>query len=153
MAGLRFGCFLRFLRCLRFAKPRYTERTLRRVQFHVSPPFHTFCFRDVIAGGFTPHLISHKSGFHRKFPIKGQHFVLFVYKHILHLSRLAHWLWRRCFLLDFTKAIVYPTSLLCCSGVGAVRVSSPEPSSASLPFPWMVFLYTLSPCVDCCCLF
>ena len=36
LAGLRFGCFLRFLRCLRFAKPRYTERTLRRVQFHVS---------------------------------------------------------------------------------------------------------------------
>ena len=41
LAGLRFGCFLRFLRCLRFAKPRYTEQTLRRVQFHVSP-FHLF---------------------------------------------------------------------------------------------------------------
>ena len=31
---LRFDCFLHFL-YLRFAKPRYTERTLRRVQFHV----------------------------------------------------------------------------------------------------------------------
>ena len=36
LAGLRFGCFVRFQRCLRFAKPRHTERTLRRVQFHVS---------------------------------------------------------------------------------------------------------------------
>ena len=33
LAGLRFGCFLRLPRCLRFAKPRYTERTLR---IHVS---------------------------------------------------------------------------------------------------------------------
>ena len=42
-AGLRFACFC-FLRCLRFAKPRHTKRTLRRVQFHVS--------QSIIARGF-----------------------------------------------------------------------------------------------------
>ena len=44
--------FLRFLRCLRFAKPRYTERTLRRVQFHVSQvsPFARYhCLRVYLA--------------------------------------------------------------------------------------------------------
>ena len=73
-----------------------------------------------------------KKIFHKKYSIKGQLFVTFVHQHILHRLRLAHWLWRRCFLLGFTKAIVYLCRSICCSGVGAVCMTSPEPSSAIL---------------------
>ena len=34
--GFALAASCAFLRCLRFAKPRYTERNLRWVQFHVS---------------------------------------------------------------------------------------------------------------------
>ena len=34
-----------------------------------------FSHLSCVAGGFTSHFISHKSGFHKKYPIKGQHFV------------------------------------------------------------------------------
>ena len=77
------------------------------MQFHASLLFHHFCLREVIAGGFTSHLTSHKSVFHKKYSIKGQHFVNSFSYTSSTVLRLAHWLWRRCHLFGFTKAIVY----------------------------------------------
>ena len=76
-----------------------------------------------------------------KSPIKGQHFVQILHYFISSTLRFALWLWRRCFPLGFTKAIVLPTSFPCCSGVGAARVTSPEPSSAFSPLSWMVLSF------------
>ena len=59
--------------CLRFAKPRYTERTLKRVQFSRFTPF---CFRDVITGGLPRNKYLIKSGFYKKHPINGQYNLL-----------------------------------------------------------------------------
>ena len=52
------------------------------------------------------------TGFHKKYPIKGHIFVQCYNNYILpFFCVLALWLWRRCFLVGFTKAIVYSTSL------------------------------------------
>ena len=57
LAGLRFGCFLRFPRYLRFAKPRYTERTLEGAVSR----FTLFASEMLIAWGFTSQQISHSN--------------------------------------------------------------------------------------------
>ena len=98
------------------------------MQFHVSPLFHHFCLREVLAGGFTSHLTSHKSVFHKKYSIRGQHFEnLFSYisstacdlhtgsgvgasffgftKAIVYLCRFML-LRHRCCLYDFTRALL-----------------------------------------------
>ena len=101
------------------------------MQFHVSLLFHHFCLREVLAGGFTSHLTSHKPVFHKKYSIKGQHFVnLFSY-----ISSTACDLHTgsgvgASFLVSPKPSSAYVVS--CCSGIGAVYMTSPEPSFATL---------------------
>ena len=117
--------------------------------------FHTFNSEICIAWGFTSQQISHgKRGLQGKYPTQ---WPLLLYKLLFKLSHLPltwhiayTWLWRRCFLRGFTKALdlllrVYASSP---SGVGAFLGISPEPSSVHicLPIWWMVFfVWTLWP--------
>ena len=108
LAGLRFGCFLRFLRCLRFAKPRYTERTLRRVQFHVSQvsPFTRYhCLRVYLASISSFALASPWN--HTHYIIGHQAFVFFLlnFDILLGCSSEPSRSGVGAFLLDFTKTL------------------------------------------------
>ena len=96
--------------------------------------FHTFCFRDVIAWGFTSQTISLKHGLSQEIPnSRPNPFVQCDNNYILPFSASLHsgsgvgasyWV--------SPKPSFTLRRFICCSGVGAVCVTSLEPSSALL---------------------
>ena len=106
LAGPRIGCGPRFLRCLCFTKPRYTERTLRWVQFHVSPEFHHFCYEKYLLEGLPRKTLLTRVVFQRNTQLKAttcKHFYISATTCVLHTG----------------------------SGIGATFPVSPKPSSST----------------------